>query len=62
MDTCVECGKRIASDEEVEREGAYDICTGKREFTTNPFAVEIHEDYTKHWICPGRRSELADDI
>jgi hypothetical protein len=36
-------------------------CDGAVTLATNPFAVEVHGDYTKSWSCSGQRYESAMD-
>lgn len=55
METCNNCGKRIGED-------VWDECDGKLTFDTDPYQVEINENYEKSWDCAGSRHESAMDI
>lgn len=51
MKTCNNCGKPIG-----------DECDGVMTLGPDPFASEIHEDYTEYWNCEGGRYESMMDI
>ena len=55
---CENCGKRLSTN---DLEWG-DTCNGVMTMDTNPFAVEIHDDYTLYWDCEGSRYESAMDI
>lgn len=57
MERCNNCGKEL-------REGDWwgDYCNGLITEAEDPFAAEIHGDYTLYWDCEGNRYESAMDI
>lgn len=58
MEKCQYCGKQIGDPYDYFG----DYCDGELTEGTNPFAVEIHNDFTLYWECEGRRYESAMDI
>lgn len=75
MKRCNTCGKEIKSQEEqdkIYRESVAtgflrhfytgSFCDGILTYDTNPFAVEIHNDFSKSWDCEGNRYEAMMDI
>ena len=75
MEKCKHCGREIKSQEEQEvlhaearksgkpwgyYHGSY--CDGVLTLGTDPFAVEIHEDFSEYWGCEGGRFDSAMEI
>lgn len=40
----------------------HEYCEGYKSWETNPYAVEINDDYTLYFECGGSRHESAMDI
>ncbi len=40
----------------------HSMCDGYKYWATNPFAVEINDDYEEYFECDGSRHESAMDI
>lgn len=36
--------------------------TGDVEYTPNPYALQLHDDDTKHWLCSDCTAERAEAI
>lgn len=62
METCEHCGKPIRTTDEISLREWGSYCDGKLTLDTDPFAVEISDDYTLYWDCEGARYESAMDI
>lgn len=65
MENCTNCGKRLMSQAEQEKSKFKDwgdVCDGELTMDVDPFAAEIHDDYTLYEDCEGRRYESAMDI
>lgn len=75
MNTCKNCGKELKSQEEQEviqaegrragkhwryYQGAF--CDGILTMDTDPYAVEIEDDFSESLDCEGNRFEYAMDI
>jgi hypothetical protein len=58
---CSHCGMKIVSEQEFE-ENPDGTCTGEVTFDTDPFLVQIHDDYTKSWNCPHNRAVRELDV
>jgi hypothetical protein len=58
MERCSNCGKRVGD----PNVGYGEFCDGVMTMDTDPFAVEIHNDYTLYLGCEGSRYESAMDI
>lgn len=66
-DQCEFCGKYNAPVHTYVRHGItrYDysmVCDGIETLGTNPYAEEIHGDYTEYYECEGSRYESGRDI
>ena len=57
MAKCENCGMNI---EEPNRWGSG--CDGIMSWDTDPFAEEIHGDFSLYWDCAGNRYQSAMDI
>ena len=60
METCKYCGWRLGDPNMAKRSECF--CDGILTLGTDPFAEEIHGDYTEVWMCYGARYESAMDI
>ena len=63
MKKCSNCGKELKSQEEqASLRWSGDYCDGVLTMDTNPFAVEINDDFTEYLDCEGNRYEAMMDI
>lgn len=40
----------------------HERCKGYKTWDTNPYAMEINDDYTEYFECEGTRYEASQDI
>lgn len=70
---CENCGKEVKSQEEqhilwmeARKAGRYGsggkYCDGVMSMAPDPFAEEIHGDFTEYWDCEGNRYESSMEI
>lgn len=63
MENCKNCGKELKSQEaqaSLRWDGVY--CDGVLTMDTDPYAVEINEDFSEYLNCQGGRYESMMDI
>ena len=61
-EVCENCGKFLVPEKWQSDDYADYECDGVMSFETDPYAIEINDDYTLYWNCDGGRYESAMDI